>query len=170
MAATLKKKEDRRAYDRYETPKWAVDALFKLVPIRNEWKYLEPCRATGRIYNELPLGSAWAEIQEGVDYLSTPYHGIDCIVTNPPFSLAKEFVEKSLKEAPVVIMLLRIGFLGSMKRKEFLTENPPTSMIVFSKRPSFTDDGKTDGAEYAYFVWDKEDRLGLQPFSFIGDK
>lgn len=167
MSVPLKKKSERRAYDVYETPEECVDALFRLVPVDISKKYLEPCRASGRIYNRLPIGSAWGEIREGVDYLQTTYPKVDFVITNPPYSLAQEFVDKALTEAPVVIMLLRLGFLESNKRKEWLNENKPTSLIVLSKRPSFTGDGKTDGSGYAWFVWDKENKLDLQPFYFV---
>ncbi|UYL84927.1 hypothetical protein pEaSNUABM55_00154 [Erwinia phage pEa_SNUABM_55] len=164
MSAPLKKKEERRAYDVYETPEWAVKALLKVVPIDFNLKYLEPCRGSGRIYNHLPLGSAWGEIRQGVDYLNTEYNPVDIVLTNPPYSLAQEFVTKALGEADVVIMLLRLGFLESMRRWEWWQQNPLTSLLVLSKRPSFTDDGKTDGSGYAWFVWDKKNRLGLKPF------
>lgn len=165
--AALKPKGERREYDLYETPKWAVKALLKTVPIQKGWTYLEPCRASGRIYEELPLGSAWGEIREGVDYLNTEYRHVDCIITNPPYSEAQAFVEKGLTEADVVIMLLRGGFLGSYERHEWWKNNKPTTLIVLSDRPSFTDDNKTDGSEYFWYVWDKNNRLGLDSFYFL---
>ncbi|QXL90608.1 hypothetical protein [Salmonella phage NINP13076] len=64
-------------------------------------------------------------------------------------------------------MLLRIGFLESMKRWEWWQENPISSLLILSQRPSFTDDGKTDGSGYAWFVWDKKNKLGLKPFYFL---
>lgn len=168
MSAPLKKKGERRDYDVYETPEWAVQALLDVIPINPSWTYLEPCRASGRFYNHMPLGSAWGEIREGVDYLNTDYpNHVDCIITNPPYSLAQEFVTKALEDADVVIMLLRLGFLESMKRWEWWQENPITSLMVLSQRPSFTEDGKTDGSGYAYFVWDRNNRLNLKPFYFL---
>lgn len=168
MSAPLKKKGERRDYDVYETPEWAVQALLDVIPINPSWTYLEPCRASGRFYNHMPLGSAWGEIREGVDYLNTYYpNHVDCIITNPPYSLAQEFVTKALDDADVVIMLLRLGFLESMKRWEWWQENPITSLMVLSQRPSFTEDGKTDGSGYAYFIWDRKNRLNLKPFYFL---
>lgn len=166
--AALKPKAERNAYDLYETPEWAVDCLLDVVPIRNDWTYLEPCRASGRFYNEMPIGSAWGEIREGVDYLSTKYNHVDCIITNPPYCLAQEFVEKAHQDADVIIMLLRLGFLESTKRIEFWKKYPVDHLITLSKRPSFTDNGKTDGAAYAYFVWDKQGKLELdRPFYWV---
>ena len=99
MSAPLKKKGERRDYDVYETPEWAVQALLDVIPINPSWTYLEPCRASGRFYNHMPLGSAWGEIREGVDYLNTDYpNHVDCIITNPPYSLAQEFVTKALDD------------------------------------------------------------------------
>ena len=167
MSAPLKKKGERRDYDVYETPEWAVAALLGLIPINPLWKYLEPCRASGRFYGHMPIGSAWGEIREGIDYLKTEYNHVDCIITNPPYSLAQEFVTKALEDADVVIMLLRLGFLESQTRNKWWQDNKPSSLMVLSQRPSFTDDGKTDGSGYAYFVWDKKNRLNLEPFYFL---
>lgn len=169
--AALKPKSERNAFDTYETPEWAVKCLFDLVPIKKGWSYMEPCRASGRFYNELPIGSAWAEIREGVDYLHTPYKRVDCIITNPPYSLAQEFVEKAHNDADVIIMLLRLGFLESMRREEFWKKYPLDNLITLSKRPSFTEDGKTDGSGYGFFVWDAKKKLGLpQPFYWVSPK
>lgn len=161
MTASLKKKADRNENDRYETPKWAVEALLRLIPINPQWTYLEPCRASGRFYEHMPEGSLWAEISEGVDYLKTDFPKVNCVLTNPPYSLAQEFVEKAHTESGVIIMLLRLGFLESMKRVEFWKKYPVDHLVVLSRRPSFTDNGKTDGAGYAYFIWDKMGRLEL---------
>lgn len=171
MAVPLKKKADRIENDKYETPTWVVESFLDLVPIRKDWTYLEPCRASGRFYGEMPLGSAWGEISEGVDYLKTEYSRVDCILTNPPYNLAQQFVEKAHKDADVVITLLRIGFLESMRRFDFWENYPVDHLVTISKRPSFTDDGKTDGAAYAFFIWDPKGKLGLKkPFYWIKPK
>lgn len=164
----LKSKEERAEHDLYETPQWCVDSLLNIVPIRGDWSYMEPCRASGRFYNQMPLGSAWGEIREGIDYLKTDYNHVDCIITNPPFLLAQEFVEKAHVDADVVIMLLRLGFLESQRRSEFWKKYPLDHLITLSKRPSFTEDGKTDGAGYAYFIWDPKGNLSLEkPFYWV---
>lgn len=73
------------------------------------------------------------------------------ILTNPPYKLGREFIEKSLAIAPVVVMLLRLNFLGSQKRAGFHRAHP-ADIYVLPKRPSFTGKG-TDATEYAWFVW-----------------
>lgn len=92
------------------------------------------------------------------DYLNTPMRGYDVIITNPPFYLAKEIIEKALNEVNeggYVVMLLRLNFLGSKARKQFFETYPPEAIYVHHKRMSFTEDNKTDSVEYAHMVWRK---------------
>ena len=81
----------------------------------------------------------------------------DVIIGNPPFSLAQEFVEKSLTlldDNGVLVFLLRTSFLESKKRHNFWQKNLPSGLLVLSDRPSFTGKG-TDAASYAWFIWEK---------------
>ena len=76
------------------------------------------------------------------------------VITNPPYSLAREFVERSLElvvSGGEVAMLLRLNFLGSQKRAAWFRSNTP-NVYVLSRRPSFTNGG-TDSCEYAWMIW-----------------
>ena len=142
----------RNAYDFYPTPEWCYENL----PI--DWSLFktahEPCKGDGRILSFLEnkgIETSWTEIQEGKDYFE--WSGkVDLILTNPPFSIAKEFIEHSMMCSTTVIMLLRINFLGSQARHDFWNQFPPDGLIILSKRPSFTGKG-TDATDYAWFVW-----------------
>lgn len=149
------------AHEHYPTPDEAIKSLFEIVEIHGEWIYLEPCRGVNqRIYKYLPPGSLWAELEEGVDYLETKFPRVDCIITNPPFSLTQQFLEKSFQEADVVIYLQRLNYLSSKKRKDFWKNHKPDHLVVLSKRPSFVAGGK-DKTDYAWYIWDRKGRLGL---------
>lgn len=76
----------------------------------------------------------------------------DVCIGNPPYSLAQEFVNQALGCSRIVCFLLRLNFLGSQKRATWLRANTP-SVLVLPRRPSFTDDNKTDATEYAWFCW-----------------
>lgn len=78
---------------------------------------------------------------------------IDAIITNPPYSLAFDMIKHSLKQADAVYMLLRVNFLASETRSEWMKENTP-DVYVLPNRPSFRGKG-TDACEYAWFCWDK---------------
>lgn len=56
----------------------------------------------------------------GIDFISHKFdRKFDTVITNPPFSLAKEFIEKGLEVSNrYVIMLCKIQLLEGIKRKE----------------------------------------------------
>ena len=157
----------RRERDYYPTPSECTWALMKEIIIPIGSVLCEPCAGDGAI----PDASNWpewvyAEIEEDIDYLNTDFNFVDGIITNPPFSLAQEFLEKSLREADFVAYLLRLNFLGSQKRKLWWQDKTPTHLYVLSKRPSFTGNG-TDATEYAWFVWDKQGWCKRDPNIYV---
>jgi hypothetical protein len=164
MSATNRGAE-RKANDLYETPDYTIKSLFNALDLSKVHSFLEPCRASGRISDMIPnrVFKNWAEISEGVDYLTEEYDEyFDLIVTNPPFSLAKEFIEKSLREGRSVWYLLRINFLESKDRAEWWQGKEPTHLLTLSARPSFTGKG-TDATAYAWFGWDYASVCKLNP-------
>lgn len=90
----------------------------------------------------------------------------DVIITNPPFSLAKEIIQKAMLDVNqtrgVVIMLLRLNFFGSKDRKDFWENNMPLFTFVHRNRISFLGNfkpepgkkkGSTDSIEYMHCIW-----------------
>lgn len=156
MSATNRNDKNRNPFDFYPTPDEPIDKILKEIDFAKIETFIEPCLGTGVIYNKIPkhIKKNYAEIQKGKDYLEMSFKS-DIQITNPPFSMALDFLEKSLSEADTVVYLLRLNFLGSQKRKPFWQKNPPSHVFVLSKRPSFTGKG-TDATEYAWFVWDRK--------------
>lgn len=80
----------------------------------------------------------------------------EVIITNPPFSLAREFILRGLaSNTRFVVMLLRLNYVGSARRHPFFRKYAP-DLYVLPDRPSFKGTGETDSIEYAWFVWDKD--------------
>lgn len=76
----------------------------------------------------------------------------DVIIGNPPYGQAIDFVKKSMElRARKIAFLLRIGFLASADRQQFMSKYAP-DVYVLPNRPSFAHK-KTDTSEYAWFVW-----------------
>ncbi len=94
-------------------------------------------------------------------------HKIQTIITNPPFNLAKEFIQKSLAISKITIMLLRLSYLGSQNRT-WLDNNMP-NVYVIPKRIQFLEGtnpetGKqysSDNSEYGWFVWDSREKFDM---------
>ena len=187
-------KKDRVTNDGYQTPVSAIEPLLPYINFTKVKSFYEPCAGDGNILDSVlrPMYFAdhnckdsFSEITTGSDYFKDDVVGrfngkVDLIVTNPPFSQAIQFLQKSLLEANTVIYLLRLNFLAAKSRKEFFEQHKPDYIFVLSKRPCFVwvcstkgcsrkypVDYKercvcggrvkpgTDATEYAWFVWDK---------------
>lgn len=169
--------------DFYETPEWCVHRLLentKASFIKHIKVVLDPCYGDGAItdalksfgYNHLhfrgvdikpknPVFHASLDLKFEQDFLKTDiglYSETDCILTNPPFSLAEEIIKHSLKRNIPVIMLLRLNFLGGAKRSRWLRNNMPSWVGVLPNRPVFGFNKKgvlgTDATEYSWMCWD----------------
>ena len=101
----------------------------------------------------------------GVDFLTESYPSkFDNVITNPPFSLAKEFAVRALEiSREKVILFAKIQFLEGQQRKDFFAAHPPRSVYVFSKRVNplrngieVDENGKPWSSTmcFAWFVWE----------------
>jgi len=93
-----------------------------------------------------------------------PTHEYKTIITNPPYSIAKEVIEKCFEisqKDTEIIMLLRVPFLESKNRYEFWQNYPINKLYVLSKRPSFTGKG-TDATAYGWFIWDRSNKQEIK--------
>jgi hypothetical protein len=167
----------RNEADFYVTPEWAVNTLLDNFEIEDE-EILEPCAGDGAIIRALVkrygnkkyytaieirdehnnlLKAGVDRVYNQLDFLKIggPVNPKEAtIITNPPYSIAQEIIEHCFELYPEddIVMLLRLNFLGSQRRREFWEKHPVKQIYVLSKRPSFTAKG-TDSCEYAWFVW-----------------
>lgn len=88
------------------------------------------------------------------------------IVTNPPYSKAKEFIEKAMELIPVgnkIAMFLKIQFLEGKERKVLYKNFPPkiiyvsSSRLLCAKNGEFAKmiEGGGSAVAYAWYVWQK---------------
>lgn len=99
---------------------------------------------------------------ESVDFLAQNQVFDGDIITNPPYTLALEFVEKALELSNrKVAMFLKIQFLETKKRYlNLFKDNPPKKVLVFVKRMAcYREDDtsfKSSAICFCWIVWDKE--------------
>lgn len=91
----------------------------------------------------------------------------EMIISNPPYSLGKEFIEKGMElltENGQMAMFLKIQFLEGAKRKELFEKYPPKYIYVFRNRMATFNNGEPldpNGKKWAttmchaWFVWEK---------------
>jgi hypothetical protein len=104
---------DYRSNDDIPTPPALAQALVKALSPRG--LILEPCAGTGSFLAALPAGSLWCEIKQGRDFLS--WQGrVDWIITNPPWSQIRTFLQKSFAVADHVAFLMTINHAWTRAR------------------------------------------------------
>ena len=104
-----------------------------------------------------------------VNFLGTGFekpvmpNNINTIMTNPPYSLATDFVKTAIRLVPdngLVIMYLRVLFLEGKARRLLFEEFPPKYIYVHSERQGCAKGGdfeKYPGSAmcFAWFIWQK---------------
>lgn len=173
IGATNHSKTEREKNDYYATPKEATVAI--LENIKKSENVFEPCVGGGHIANELyeyydkvycsdiiNRGHFDTNVCSFFDFQNMPLSNCD-IITNPPYSMALDFVKhgyKILQDGCTMAMLLRLNFLEGQKRGAFFQKHPPNRVLVFSKRVTCAMNGdfekyKSGAQAYAWFVWEK---------------
>ena len=182
--------------DRYYTPAWMVEQT--LHAARESGALLPGCRvidagagrgafttallAAGHAVHAVDLDRGALESIPRHPHLRrtvAPFLDVDdrapLVVSNPPFSHAQAFVEHALRIAPAAVFLLRLGFVSTETRCEWLASAMPRDVWLFRHRGAFQvpedsqcastgctklgghagGHGKqgTDSAEYAVLVW-----------------
>ncbi|MBO5863521.1 MAG: hypothetical protein J6Q59_04550 [Paludibacteraceae bacterium] len=164
--------------DFYATNPEAVEALLKREKF-DGLKFLEPCVGAGHIAEVIKKHFPEAT----VDCIDIEYRGYagtvttdflqlktdkkyNAIITNPPYSLALEFIEKSMQlieREGKIAMFLKLQFLEGEKRKKFFEKFPPATIYVFRKRMATWKNGEPKDAHgknwattmcHAWYVWE----------------
>ena len=101
------------------------DVALKIVRhFRPRGRILEPCRGGGAFTRLLP-DCDWCEITEGRDFLTMELPDYDWVVTNPPYSLFREFLLRSMAVADNIVFLAHLNVwmtksrLNALKQQDF---------------------------------------------------
>jgi hypothetical protein len=162
---------ERQTHDYYATPPnsviyllWREDfSTHILEPACGEWHISKVLwLATHKVTSSDLIDRGYGEQRDFLwsDFMDS-WHGD--IITNPPFSMATEFLEKGMsiiRDEQKFAMLLRIQFLEWVKRNEVFKRYPPKTIYVFSrsircaKNWDFVN-ATGNASTYCWFVWQK---------------
>ena len=100
---------------------------------------------------------------EPLNFLEETFDGFEGdIITNPPYSVGLQFVERALESVRPggkVAMFLKVQFLEGKRRGEFFKKSPPRSVYISRSRLACAKNGDFSHIEkaiaYAWYVWDK---------------
>lgn len=170
----------RNKNDYYQTP---YSMTRQLLEVENfEGNILEPCCGAGAIVkvlkdydksvdycdlnNEFSLTGVFKNFK---DFINDDFDRYDNVITNPPYSLAKEFILKAKQITNnKIAMLLPLNYLHGVTRyNEIYLDRkfPLKAVYIFCRygmlEETIRDDGtyRTGMMVYAWYVWDKSYKL-----------
>jgi len=134
----------------FQTP---PEALNPLLPyLKKDWLIWECACGKGNLVeglNERGFLTIGTDILSGYDFLKWQPKKFDCIITNPPFSLKQEFLERCYCLKKPFALLLPLTTFETQKRQK-LFKKYGLEVIFLSKRINFeTPSGKGSGSWFA---------------------
>ena len=172
-AVMQQRSEPHSSLDDFPTPPWATRALCEWMgrrvvlagmtcrePAANRGHMVKPLREYFKAVEAADMHDYGAGFPQN-DYLfgSNP-DPVDWTITNPPFRLAEQFIERALETSHRgVAMIVRSAFLEGIGRYDRLfSVTPPTGVLQFSERVvmhkgKLSAKGSTATA-YCWLVWD----------------
>jgi hypothetical protein len=172
-AVMQQRSEPHDSLDDFPTPPWATRALCEFLLAEGFDLAESSCRepAANRGHMVRPLAEHFASVDASDvhdygagfpvrDYLfPEPLSVVDWTVTNPPFRLAEQFIERAAATSSAgFAMIVRAAFLEGQGRFERLySKKPPSFVLQFTERVvmhkgRLAPEGSTATA-YAWLIW-----------------
>lgn len=157
--------QDRNPYDFYRTPWEVTQALTDALQLTNKTIW-EPACGDGDMASVLAengnhvIGTELRNTgygHNGVDFLTTNFIECDWIITNPPFNLAVQFIERCIEFERPFAMLLKSQYWHSIRRLSLFQKHTPSHVLPLTWRPDFHFGAKggSPTMECAWTVWDR---------------
>ncbi len=164
--------DERAANDYYATDPRAVEMLLQMEtfapviwePACGEGHISKVLQAHGYEVISTDLIYRGFGDPEPLNFLEETLDGFEGdIITNPPYSVGLQFVERALESVRPggkVAMFLKVQFLEGKRRGEFFKKSPPRSVYISRSRLACYKNGDlTTNPEsaiaYAWYVWEK---------------
>lgn len=144
----------RRKSDLYPTPPEVTVALVNFLNLPPDTVVWEPADGEGdmvQALNSCGITAYGSDIARGVDFLKFSCcpgcrsRDIDWIITNPPFSLAEEFIRHAAELQKPFAMLLKSTYWHASGRRKLFDDLPPTYILPLTWRPDFNAKYRAEG-------------------------
>ena len=160
-----KSAKDRPPTDFYPTPPNVTVALMNYLNIPKDAVIWEPACGQGHMSKAIE-GLGYKVIsteleqtgygENGVDFLTCEPKECSFIITNPPFNISVEFIERAFSLGKPVALLLKSQYWHAQKKTEIFKKYKPRYVLPLNWRPDFHF-GKKGGSptmEVLWTVWD----------------
>lgn len=144
--------------DDFQTPPEALEPLYPYLKKGSLiWEYAEGKGNLTKALNEHDYDVFHSDILSGTDFLTTTMADSDWdyIITNPPFSLKQQFLERAYSLGRPFAFLLPLTTFETAKRQA-LFEKHGVQVIFFDKRINFEKPGMDKSGSWfatAWFTW-----------------
>lgn len=137
--------------DDYQTPSIPLNPLIPF--LKKNWIIWEPADGKGNLSGYLRERESFnvigTDILVGKDFLKWNPKRFDCIITNPPYSLKQQFLERCYELRKPFALLLPLTTFETQKRQK-LFRDFGVEIIFLPNRINFeTPSGKGSGAWFA---------------------
>lgn len=147
----------RNESDYYPTPPEATQALLDFLDIPRGTVIWEPACGEGHMVQVLErnrLKVIATDIQGGTDFLTAEMpRNTEWIITNPPFSLAEQFIRKCAEHNKPFALLLKSQYWHAAKRTPLYWEITPEYVLPLTWRPDFLFKTRGKGAPLMDVIW-----------------
>lgn len=153
---------DRKANDLYETPAWVTQALVPhLQKINLIWEPAAGTNAMADVLTEANYKVITSDLSHGTDFLKVERlsNGASAIITNPPFNLATQFIERALelmKPGGLVAMLTRVDFDSAKTRRHLFADHPAfcKKIVLLRRIVWFEPATASPSFNHCWMIWD----------------
>lgn len=185
-AVMAQRSEPHDSLDDFPTPPWAVRAFMEMVSdiIPPESTVWEPAANRGYMaralldYVQDVFVSDIHNYGAGFDVYDflmpgDPLWVPDWVITNPPFRLAQQFVERGLQVADrgVAVLVRSVWAEGAGRFADLFSQRPPSRILQYVERVPMVkgryDPKASTATSYAWFVWEHGFTSGRTQFTWI---
>lgn len=172
-AVMQKRHEPKRSVDDFPTPPWATRALCEQLSTDGHSLHMQSVRepAANRGFMVRPLREYFRNViaSDLIDYgmgwpiedFLFPYQieATDWTITNPPFTLADQFVSRALDTSRIgCAIIIRSAFLEGISRyNKLFSCRPPATVYQFAERVPMVkgriDPEASSATAYSWIVW-----------------
>jgi len=167
----------RKPLDRYDSPRWMIDALLSVFPLQG--RALEPCVGSGHWIAHTVLEWVTNDIDPTVEadyhldatlFSSWERFDVGAVITNPPFSLADQILANALRRSYFAAFLLRANWEEPTKSRYELLRDYPYNCKIVLPRYCFTKSTKTgkwqtDSCTCHWYIWCSQPPTNLVVYS-----
>ena len=146
----------RHESDFYPTPANVTCALLDFLELPIGTTIWEPACGEGHmaeVMRDYGYEVIATDLQQGDDFLTSGDYNCDWIITNPPFSIADQFIQRCVRSGRPFALLLKSQYWHAKSRLGLFRNNPPTFVCQLTWRPDFTFKTRGKGSPLMDVMW-----------------